>query len=59
MFELCLTNNVMPFVVLDDEKADYFRGLAEYADEPELLRDTFRYFQDVYYARFETFIPRG
>lgn len=59
MFEQCLTNDVMPFVVLDEEKALYCRGLAAYDEEPGLLRDTFRHCQDVYYERFETFIPRG
>jgi len=41
MFEQCLANDIMPFIVLDDEKLSYYRGLAEYEDQPGFLRDTF------------------
>lgn len=57
MFEQCLTAGVMPFIVLDDEKLFYYRGLAEYQVLPGFLRDTFRNFQDRYYQRFNTFLP--
>ena len=56
MFEQCLANGIMPFIVLDDEKLLYYRGLAEYESEPGYLRDTFRHFQDRYYAAFAKFI---
>jgi len=58
MFEQCLANGIMPFIVLDDEKAFYYRGLGRYGAEPGFLRETFRHFQDVYYQRFEKFVPR-
>lgn len=56
MFEQCLANGIMPFIVLDDDKLYYYRGLAEYDSQPGFLRDTFRHFQDVYYASFAKFI---
>jgi hypothetical protein len=46
----------MPFVVLDDDKLYYYRGLAEYESEPGYLRDTFRHFQDRYHTAFAKFI---
>jgi hypothetical protein len=51
----------MPFIVLDDDKLYYYRGLAEYESEPGYLRDTFRHFQDRYEAAFGKFIadPEG
>ena len=30
MFKECLKNNIVPFIVLDEEKAYYMRGLKEY-----------------------------
>ena len=59
MFEQCLANDVLPFVVLDDRKALYYRGLAEYDTEPGFLRETLRFFQDAYYDRFKDFVPRA
>lgn len=57
LFGQCLQNDIMPFVVSDEEKAFYYRGLQEYRSEPGYLRDTFRHFQDQYYARFHSFVP--
>ncbi|MDR1077907.1 MAG: Fic family protein [Propionibacteriaceae bacterium] len=56
LFEQCLANGLMPFIVLDDEKLFYYRGLAEYESEPGYLRDTFRHFQDRYHAAFAKFL---
>lgn len=56
MFQQCLQNGVMPFVVLDAKKAFYYRGLSEYDDEPGFLRETFRDAQDAYYDRFAPFV---
>jgi Fic family protein len=56
MFGQCLANGIMPFVVLEDDKWYYYRGLAEYPSQPSYLRDTFRHFQDRYYATFAPFI---
>lgn len=57
MFQQCLQNGIMPFIVLDAQKEFYYRGLAEYEDEPGYLRATFRSFQDAYYARFADLLP--
>jgi Fic family protein len=56
LFEQCLAHGLMPFIVLDDEKAFYYRGLAAYDDEPGFLRDTFRHFQDSYAAAFAKYV---
>jgi len=56
LFEQCLAHGHLPFIVLDDEKLFYYRGLAEYDTEPGYLRDTFRHFQDRYYAAFSRFV---
>lgn len=55
MFEQCLDNNIMPFIVLDDDKLFYYRGLSEYDTEPGYLRDTFRHFQDRYLSAFKKY----
>ena len=56
MFQQCLAHGIMPFVVLDEHKAFYYRGLSVYEDEPGFLRDTLRSFQDRYYERFSDLI---
>jgi len=56
MFQQCLDNGIMPFIVLDSTKAFYYRGLSEYEQEPGFLRETFRSLQDDYYARFARFV---
>lgn len=58
MFEQCLQNGIMPFVIRDQDKHFYYRGLAEYDDEPGFLRDTLRSSQDVYHDQFRDAIPR-
>ncbi|MDR1998860.1 MAG: Fic family protein [Frankiaceae bacterium] len=57
-FEQCLTHGIMPFIVLEDDKFFYYRGLREYAAEPGFLRDTFRAFQDRYHATYRQYIPQ-
>ena len=57
MFQQCLANGIMPFIVLDSHKEFYYRGLAEYDDEPGFLRETLRSFQDAYYERFAQLVP--
>ena len=56
MFQQCLDNGIMPFIVLDSTKAFYYRGLSEYEQEPGFLRETFRFLQDDYYERFARFV---
>lgn len=57
MFEQCLRNDIMPFVVMDEQKEFYYRGLKQYPEEPGFLRSTLRSFQDQYYARYSEFVP--
>ena len=48
MFKECLRNNIMPFIVLDDDKPYYMRGLKEYENDKMFLIDTTRHEQDLY-----------
>ena len=56
MFEQCLANDILPFIVLDEDKLYYYRGLAEYDVEPGYLHGTFRHFQDRYHAQYSKLI---
>jgi len=48
MFKECLKNNIMPFIVLDDDKPYYMRGLKEYENDKMYLIDTIKHEQDLY-----------
>ena len=48
MFKECLKNNIMPFIVLDDDKSYYMRGLKEYKNDKMFLIDTIKHEQDLY-----------
>ena len=48
MFKECLRNNIIPFIVLDDDKPYYMRGLKEYRNDKMFLIDTIRHEQDLY-----------
>lgn len=48
MFKECLRNNIFPFVILDQHKAYYLRGLKEYDRDKNFLIDTCLNEQDVY-----------
>ena len=48
MFKECLKNNIMPFIVLDNHKPYYMRGLKEYENDKMFLIDTIRHEQDLY-----------
>ncbi len=48
MFKECLKNNIMPFIILDNDKPYYLRGLKEYDNEKGFLTDTCLKAQDVY-----------
>ena len=48
MFKECLKNNIVPFIILDEEKALYMRGLKEYSKKRKYLKDTILHFQDIY-----------
>jgi Fic family protein len=57
LFEQCLKNCIMPFIVLDEQKDFYYRGLSKYPAEKGYLLDTLRSFQDAYYKKYQEFIP--
>ena len=48
MFKECLKNSIMPFIVLDRDKAFYMRGLKEYNNDKMFLIDTIKNEQDIF-----------
>ena len=50
LFKECLRNNIVPFIIEDDLKLYYYRGLKEWKTEHGYLRDTCLTAQD----RFKT-----
>ena len=48
MFKECLKNNIMPFIIMDDDKPYYMRGLKEYNNDKMFLIDTIKNEQDIY-----------
>jgi Fic family protein len=48
MFKECLKNNVIPFIIDEDHKLYYYRGLKEYRKTPGYLIDTCLSAQDSY-----------
>jgi len=58
MFKECLANDVLPFIVRDEQKQFYYRGLKEYHREKGYLLDTCRTFQDQYEKLAAYFIPQ-
>lgn len=48
MFKECLRNNIMPFIIFDDDKPYYIRGLKEYQRDKKFLLDTILHEQDLY-----------
>lgn len=55
MFKECLANNIIPFIVLKEEKEYYIRGLSEYSAEKEYLTDTCLHFQGIYKDKLKYF----
>jgi len=50
MFKECLKYNIVPFIIEDDLKMFYYRGLAKWETEKGYLRDTYLTAQDRYKA---------
>ena len=48
MFKECLKNNIMPFIILDQDKQYYLKGLKEYKHDKMYLLDTIGHEQDLY-----------
>jgi Fic family protein len=55
IFKECLKNNILPFIIEDDKKLFYYRGLKEFAETQGYLLDTCRAAQDVYAKLAEYF----
>lgn len=60
MFKECLRHGITPFIILDDDKVFYYRGLQEYQSggEKGFLIDTCLNAQDQYQALVDKFIPQ-
>lgn len=46
MFKECLANRITPFIITEEQKRFYYRGLAQWTSIPEYLLDTCRSAQD-------------
>jgi len=55
MFKECLANRIVPFIITDDLKLYYYRGLKNWPDVPGFLRDTCLTAQDNYKAVLDYF----
>jgi len=55
MFKECLANNIVPFIIEDDLKFFYYRGLQEWSKVKEYLLDTCLSAQDKYKTILEYF----
>lgn len=55
MFKECLASNVSPFIIADDMKEFYYRGLAEWDNEKGYLIDTCLAAQDAFEAVLDYF----
>ncbi len=60
MFKECLRHNVVPFIIYDDMKMFYYRGLREWKSEKGFLRDTclsaqdrFKQYLDYFRIKYE------
>ncbi|MGN1222789.1 MAG: Fic family protein [Christensenellales bacterium] len=55
MFKECLANNIIPFIIDEEHKLFYYRGLKEWKNEKGYLTDTCLSCQDKYKAWLEYF----
>ena len=55
MFKECLKHNIVPFIIEDNLKLFYYRGLKEWDDEKGYLTDTCLAAQDKYKAYLDYF----
>ena len=60
LFKECLKNDIVPFIITDDLKMFYYRGIREWKTEPGYLTDTCLTSQDHFKALMDYFrIPYG
>jgi len=57
MFKECLKHNIVPFIIEDEYKAYYYRGLSKYKEDKAFLTDTCLTMQDKYKAMIVSFLP--
>lgn len=57
MFKECLKNNILPFIIDNEHKLFYYRGLNEYISEKGYLMDTCLSAQDQYEEMVSYFYP--
>jgi Fic family protein len=57
MFKECLRHDIMPFIIDEEYKMFYYRGLKEYSAEKGYLTDTCLSAQDQYAVAVEYFFP--
>lgn len=55
MFKECLANGIVPFIITEDLRRLYYRGLQQWPQIPEYLRDTCLTAQDNYKAILDYF----
>ena len=55
MFKECLKNNIVPFIIDEDLKMFYYRGLSEWNNEKGYLTDTCLAAQDKFKKYLEYF----
>ena len=55
MFKECLANGIVPFIIEDDMKLYYYRGLSEWDTEHGFLMDTCLTAQDRFEAALDYF----
>lgn len=55
MFKECLANRIIPFIITEDLRCFYYRGLHQWPQIPRYLRDTCLAAQDNYKALLEYF----
>jgi hypothetical protein len=55
MFKECLANNIVPFIITDEPKLFYYRGLSEWGQVNGYLTDTSLTAQDQYKALLDYF----
>lgn len=58
IFKECLENSFIPFIIEDDHKFFYYRGLSEYPKVKGFLRDTCLSAQDNYKKISDYFLPQ-
>jgi len=56
IFKECLANNIIPFIIREDHKFFYYRGLAEYSKVKDFLIDTCLSSQDNYKKIIDYFL---